>query len=107
MATVTIRGSISPSAWLPRGEVRTVQRTTHIDNLIRGGYVDVIAEYDDPPVETPVEAAPEPAPEPAAEEAPESEPETAPRHAVEEPVQVTVGVSDPGDIPAEDEHPEA
>lgn len=58
MATVTIRGSITPSAWLARGEVKTVQRTSHIDNLIRQGFVDLLAEHNDVPAAVPPAEAP-------------------------------------------------
>ena len=54
MAQVTIEGSVMPSAFLPRGERRTVERSDFIDKLIRRGFVTVV-----------------PAPEPVAEEVPE------------------------------------
>jgi hypothetical protein len=66
MATVTIRGSIMPSAFLPRGQEVTVQRTEQIDALIRQGFVDVIAEHDDATPEGKV-VSPEP-PAPASDE---------------------------------------
>ena len=61
MAKVTIEGSISPSAYLPRGERREVPRTDHIERLIRGGFVNVI-EDDGDVVPTPL---PEPVKAPA------------------------------------------
>jgi hypothetical protein len=90
MATVTIRGSIMPSAHLARGQVVTVQRTPQIENLIRQGFVDVIEEHLDTPEPVaatvpapvpPVKVVPEPTPEPPTEPTPESpcvEPETRP-----------------------------
>jgi hypothetical protein len=74
MASVTIRGSITPSAHLPRGKVVTVQRTEHIDRLIKQGFVDVLEEHPDAPegkVVSPEPPAPAPAPEPTPEPAPE------------------------------------
>lgn len=43
MSSVTIRGSIMPCGFLPRGEERTVQRTPFVERLIEQGFVDVIA----------------------------------------------------------------
>jgi hypothetical protein len=39
MSKVTIEGSVTPSAFLARGERRTVERTDFIDTLIRKRYV--------------------------------------------------------------------
>lgn len=44
MAKVTIEGSTSPSTYLARGERIEVQRTDHIERLIKGGFVTVIDE---------------------------------------------------------------
>ncbi|QHB37329.1 hypothetical protein I5G58_gp027 [Mycobacterium phage BirdsNest] len=56
MAKVTIEGSLSPSAYLARGERREVQRDEHVENLIRLGFVNVVDEDGD------VEPAPLPEP---------------------------------------------
>ena len=59
MAKVTIEGSLSPSAYLARGERREVQRDEHVENLIRLGFVNVVSEDGE------VEPAPLPEPVPA------------------------------------------
>lgn len=51
-ATVTIEGSITPSAELARGERRTVQLTESVQRLIDGGFV-VVVESDAPAPVTP------------------------------------------------------
>lgn len=59
MASVTIEGSLSPAAFLARGERRTVQRTDRIDKLIRRGFVVVVdeeGEVEAPPAPEPVKA---------------------------------------------------
>lgn len=58
MATVTIEGSLSPSAELPRGERRKVQRSEHVDRLIRKGFV-VVVDEDGDVVPTPEPTGPE------------------------------------------------
>lgn len=45
--TVTIVGSDSPSAYLARGERRTVQRTAQVDRWIDAGFVVVVDDADD------------------------------------------------------------
>ncbi|URC18129.1 hypothetical protein SEA_ZENTENO07_28 [Mycobacterium phage Zenteno07] len=59
MAKIVIEGSLSPSAYLARGERREVQDDARVQNLIRGGYVNVISS------EGEVEPAPLPEPVPA------------------------------------------
>ncbi len=40
---VTVQGSISPSTYLARGEVRgPFELTDELRKLIRGGYIDVV-----------------------------------------------------------------
>lgn len=50
MATVTIEGTIIPSAFLPTGDRVTVDRSPFIDRLIRNGFVRVIEETPAPGV---------------------------------------------------------
>lgn len=59
MAKIVIEGSLSPSAYLARGERREVQDDARVQNLIRGGYVNVISSDGEP------EPAPLPEPVPA------------------------------------------
>lgn len=55
MASVKVRGSITPCAFLARGEERTVQRTGFVEALIRQGFLDVIEDGgDNPPHGRPV-----------------------------------------------------
>lgn len=62
MATITIEGSLTPSAFLARGERRTVQRTPRIDALVFKGFVVVVDAHGEE--EEPADA-PEPIKAPA------------------------------------------
>lgn len=73
MATVTIRGSITPSSRLARGEVITVQDTPQVRAFIAAGWADLIEEHDtpqgkvvspEPPVAPPAAPVDPPAPDP-------------------------------------------
>lgn len=47
---VTVVGSVAPSTYLPRGEVRgPVELTDELRKLIRYGYVDVVEYHVDSP----------------------------------------------------------
>ena len=47
MAKLTIEGSLTPSAFLARGERRTVQHTPRIDRMVHRGFVVVVDAHDD------------------------------------------------------------
>lgn len=48
MARITIEGSrVTPTTFLAPGARVTVERTPYISNLIRRGYVDLVAVHDD------------------------------------------------------------
>lgn len=55
---VTIEGSITPSAELPRGERRTVLYTERIQKLVKKGYINIVVGPVDLAVTTTPEAAP-------------------------------------------------
>lgn len=57
---VTIEGSVTPSAELPRGEQRTVVYTDRIDRLVKRGYIVIVKgpwDADDPQTYADVDAA--------------------------------------------------
>jgi hypothetical protein len=49
MLEVTIKGSIMPCIELPRGEVRRVQHSDHVQRLIERGHVEVVQWHGDEP----------------------------------------------------------
>lgn len=65
MTKVTIEGSITPSAILPRGHRRTVQMTARIQRLIDRGYVVLVEDSPAEPVAEVVEPVADPEPGPA------------------------------------------
>ncbi|AXN53295.1 hypothetical protein PBI_THONKO_23 [Mycobacterium phage Thonko] len=44
MTEILIEGSLSPSAYLARGERKRVQDDEHVQRLIKGGFVNVVDE---------------------------------------------------------------
>lgn len=67
MAQITIEGSkVTPTTFLKPGARITVERTRYIDNLLRRGYVNLIAVHEqaDP---QPVDEVPAPEPDPFGE----------------------------------------
>jgi hypothetical protein len=62
MASVTIRGSITPSARLPRGEQITVQDTPTVRKFIADGWADLVAEHNDEQLKTALATATPPGP---------------------------------------------
>ena len=65
MAKLTIEGSLTPSAFLARGERRTVQRTPRIDRMVHKGFVVVVDAHDDDEPAEPAEVMPTPVKAPA------------------------------------------
>lgn len=55
---VTLRGTTTPCVELKRGEERTVIFTDHVQRLITGGFVEVVAWHDNSQYDEPVEEEP-------------------------------------------------
>ena len=58
---VTIEGSVTPSAELPRGVQRTVQYTERIARLVKRGFVVIVDELEGKPHESSLPLTPIPA----------------------------------------------